>query len=162
MKSLRKFFFPMYFLRAANGKFWLFGRLFIFMAISLIIAGLRAAYEGKHDLNELAFWDILYVPALFGITYQWALFILKKIGVKFYITDVDAKHWRSQLAALGKKKTQWIDNLTYKEAALFDKLRRRWKETYGFSFTESMIVNLNKWIPAIWIVLIIALVLLFI
>lgn len=153
MQSIRKFFFPVYFIEFKNGKMFPIGRLFIFMAITSIIAALRMAYEGKHDLNELAFWDILYIPFLFGVVYQFWLFFNKK---KLRVIEISREHWRSKLAFLFDKENKWIGNLTREEEKLSDRLHQKWYDHYNYAFENKQFVWWAKFLPWIWIALVLS------
>lgn len=149
MQSIRKFFFPVYFVEFDNGKMFPIGRLFIFMAITSIIAAFRMGYEGKHNLNELAFWDILYIPFLFGAFYMFWLFFNKK---KLNVTEISPEHWRSKLAFLYDKDNKWLGNLTREEEKLSDKLHSKWYEHYNYAFENKEFVWWAKFLPWIWII----------
>lgn len=144
LQQIRKFFFPLYFKRFSNGKFFAIERYFMFWVISTFIASLRMAYEGKMDINSFNASDILYLPLILGAAYHFWL----KIAPSLSVLEIDEKHWRSKLVFLWQKNQR---GMVEKELRELRELEAFWELTYKEPFSKSKLVKLNGYLPWLWI-----------
>lgn len=152
MNALRKFMFPIHFYRFRNGKFIGLERAWLIMIIASLLAIFRVGYEGKHNLEAFAFWDILYAPFLAGVLYFSLVGLGKNLDLLPRLNVFDMKdHWRSQLAFLDKQSRK--RSMTYKEEKLYDSLRMKWKTTYGISWADSKTHLIGRIAALIWFAL---------
>lgn len=121
--------------------------IFLYMVFAIFLASGRAIYEGRNDLNEFAFWDVLYLPFLLGVAY----FIYKKFAPKTRVLDLPDKYWKTQLSILAdsRYKSGFLSQLE-KEKRRF--LKKRWLTKYDVTWEEKQMVKVQGFVPLLILV----------